>query len=248
MKTWQAFNDAVNDLLLVDGSRKGRGIERFRDRQIVNGVRDLQRYIPLLREHTGSVSFTGSDLEDHSEGKAEIGDFNYNNARITDIVIRRLPDEDKGEETSTYFRPKVYAELAKFSILDGGNSPRTGTYPGKIVFENGKFYSAPLLRDDETLTIYFTQEKIFKPIFECNGSERQEQTKLGDDEALAVYHYVKYHFQRDVNDDSSSAQNNFQIYQQLRRSIFANLREQVGFNNTASTETLGEEGFLLGDG
>jgi hypothetical protein len=248
MKTWQAFNDAVNDLLLVDGVRKGRGIERFRDRQIVNGVRDLQRYIPLLRENTGSVSYTSSDLEEHSEGQAEVGDFNFPDARIKDIVIRRLPDAEKNEETSSYYRPKVYNELAKFSLLDGGNSPRSSQNQGKMVFEDGKFYNAPLLEEDETLTIYFTQEKTYKPLFECTGSEREEQTKLGDDEALAVYHYVKYHFQRDVNDDASSAQNNFQIYQQLRRSIFANIREQVGFDTTASTKTLGEEGFLLGDG
>jgi hypothetical protein len=35
MKTWQEFNDTVNDLLLVDGLRRGRGIERFKDRMIV---------------------------------------------------------------------------------------------------------------------------------------------------------------------------------------------------------------------
>lgn len=248
MKTWQAFNDAVNDLLLVDGVRKGRGIERFRDRQIVNGVRDLQKYIPLLRENTGFVSYNSSDLEDHSEGQAEIGDFNYPNARIKDIVIRRLPDAEKNEETSSYYRPKVYNELVRFSLLDGGNSPRSAQNQGKMVFQDGKFYNAPLLEENETLTIYFTQEKIYKPLFECTVSEREAQTKLGDDEVLAVYHYVKYHFQRDINDDASSAQNNFQIYQQLRRSIFANLREQVDFNNTASTETLGADGFLLGDG
>jgi hypothetical protein len=46
MKTWQEFNDTVNDLLLVDGLRRGRGIERFKDRMIVAGVRDLQSYIP----------------------------------------------------------------------------------------------------------------------------------------------------------------------------------------------------------
>lgn len=246
MKTWQEFNDAVNDLLLVDGARKGKGVERFRDRQIVNGVRDLQRYIPLLRENTAYVSFTSSDLETHSEGKAEIGDFNFPDARITDIVVRRLPDEN--EETSSYFRPRVYSELAKLSIIDGGNSPRTASYPGKIVFESGKFYNAPLLRDNETLTINFNQERAYKPIFSCNDSEKEEKTKLGDDEALAVFHYVKYHYQRDINDDASSAQNNFQIYQQLRRSIFTNIREQVSFNNSASTQTLGQEGFLLGDG
>ena len=246
MKTWQEFNDAVNDLLLVDGVRKGRGVERFRDRQIVNGVRDLQRYVPLLRESSGLVSYTKADLEVHSEGKAEVGDFNFRDARINDIVVRRLPSEN--EETSTYFRPKVYSSFAKFSLLDGGNSPRTPQYPGKIVFESGKFFSAPLLRDDETLTVYFNQERVYKPLFLCTSEERQEKTKLGDDEVLAVYHYVKYHFQRDINDDASSAQNNFQIYQQLRRSIFANLREQVDFNNTAPTETLGADGFLLGDG
>ena len=47
MKTWAQFNEAVSDLLLVDGLRKGRGVERFRDRMILAGVRDLPMFLTI---------------------------------------------------------------------------------------------------------------------------------------------------------------------------------------------------------
>lgn len=249
MKTWKEFNDAVNELLLVDGARKGRGVERFRDRLIVNGVRDLQKYIPALRLSNLSQSYTSSDLTVHSEGQAEQGDFNFAGARFKDIIVRRMPTDDNGLDRSVYYKPKVYSSLARFSILDGGNSPRSATYPGKIFFEEGTFYSAPLLIPEETLTIYFTAEKAYKPYFETTRDEQYEVTKLGDDEALAVSHYVKYHIHRDMNDDQVGAKTNEQLYQRARRELYAHYRDIVdSTSTTTNTQTLTDEGFLIGDG
>ena len=82
MKTWQEFNETVNDFLLVDGLRKGRGVEKYRDRMIVAGVRDLQAYIPEFRTTPVETSFTKSDLEEHGEKQAHIGQFDVESARI----------------------------------------------------------------------------------------------------------------------------------------------------------------------
>jgi len=249
MKTWLEFNEAVSDLLLIDGVRKGRGIERFRDRQILNGVRDLQTFIPSLRDANLVQSYTETDLEDHSEGHAEVGDFDHANARFTDIVVRRIPTEENGLKASVYYKPKVYSSLARFQILDGGSVPRSASYPGKIFFEHGKFYSSPILREDETLSIYYTQERNYKPLYACNTAERVVETKLGDDEALAVSHYVKFHFHRDMNDDNVASNTNLQVYQKLRRELYFKYREVVDSSGSVSTiQPLTEEGFLLGDG
>ena len=91
MKTWQEFNDTVNDLLLVDGLRKGRGVEKFRDRMIVAGVRDLMAYIPELRTTPAEESFSKSELELHGEKQCMIGQFDVESARILDVIVRQLP-------------------------------------------------------------------------------------------------------------------------------------------------------------
>tara|TARA_B100000212_G_scaffold304685_1_gene252228 strand:+ start:187 stop:924 length:738 start_codon:yes stop_codon:yes gene_type:complete len=245
MKTWQQFNDAVNDLLLVDGVRKGRGIERFRDRHIVNGVRDLQRFISTLRTFDSSKTYGASDFTTHSEGKVQYASFDYELARILDIVIRRLPTEENNQETSVYYRPTVYPASYLIHLLDGGTSARTIGFPGKVVFDKGKLYTAPLLRDDETMSVEFNQEKNYKPLFEASAAEKSEVTKLGDDEVLAVFHYVKYHFDKDVNADSAASAGNLQIYQQLRRSIYANRRETVETSNPAPIDTTQ---YVIGNG
>ena len=245
MKTWQQFNDAVNDLLLVDGVRKGRGIERFRDRHIVNGVRDLQRFINTLRTVDSNVTYGSSDFTNHSEDKAQHASFDYEFARILDIVVRRLPTAENKQDTSIYFRPKVYPASYLIKLLDGGTALRTPGYPGKVVFDKGKIYTAPLLRNDETMSVEFNQEKNYKPLFEATSEEKSEVTKLGDDEVLAVFHYVKYHFEKDVNADTAASSGNLQIFQQLRRSIYANRRETVETSNPSPLDTTQ---YVIGNG
>lgn len=244
MKTWQEFNDTVNDFLLVDGLRKGRGVEKFRDRMIVAGVRDLQAYIPEFRTTPTETSFTKSDLEEHGEKQAHIGQFDVESARILDVVVRVLPT---GSETiSKYYRPNIYPAHKRHTFFDGGHSKRSANYPGKIAFDRGQFYTAPLLEDNETLSILYNQEYVFKPMFEATAEEKAYKTNFGDDAALAVHYFVKYHFMKDVNDDQGQAQTNLQNYQRERRKLAVNKPEVLSTNNPV--ESLGEGGFVIGDG
>lgn len=244
MKTWTEFNDTVIDLLLIDGLRKGRGVERFRDRMIVAGVRDLQTYIPELRTTPVEVSFSSSDLTEHSEKKCQIGDFDVEATRVLDVVVRALPDNADG--VSEYYRLNVYPAYKRHSIFDGGHTKRSKSYPGKICFDRGKFYTAPYLLENETIGVLTNQEYIYKPMFDATPAERSMVTPLGDDAALAVHYFVKYHFMKDVNDNIQGAQTNLQNYQRERRKIKVSKPELMSTLNPA--ETIGNSGFTIGNG
>lgn len=244
MKNWEQFNEIVNDLLLIDGLRKGRGVEKFRDRMIVAGVRDLQAYIPELRTTPVEASFTNTDLTTHGEKECSIGSFDLEASRILDVIVRVLPEAP--EVISKYYRLNIYPAHKRHSLFDGGATTRSGNYPGKIIFDRGQFYTAPNLLDNETLNILYNQEYTFKPMFECTPDQKSYKTNLGDDAALAVHYYVKYHFMKDVNDDEKQAQTNLQNYQRERRKIAVNKPEILSTNNP--TESLGSEGFVIGNG
>lgn len=243
MKTWQEFNDTVNDLLLVDGLRKGRGVEKFRDRMIVAGVRDLMAYIPELRTTPMEESFSKDELELHGEKQCMIGQFDVESARILDVIVRQLPEDDG--DVSKYYRLHIYPAYKRHTIFDGGHSKRSANYPGKITFDRGQFYTAPVLEDNETLSILYNQEYVYKPLFEATAEQKAYKTNLGDDAALAVHYFVKYHFMKDVNDDASQAQTNLQNYQRERRKIAVNKPEVLSTQNPVESLDQGG-GFLLG--
>lgn len=241
MKTWAQFNEAVSDLLLVDGLRKGRGVERFRDRMILAGVRDLQSYVPYYRSIPEEKAYTSSDLET-VENTYEIGTFDYLGARIHDVIVRVM-DED---EPDTYYRPTHYSASLRHSIFDGGHKQRSSGYTGKICFDRGKFYSAPLLKDNEVLKILYSVENNYKPLFESNAEERSAVTVLEDDAVMAVHYFVKYHFMKDVNDDAKGAQSNLSYYQKERRKLFSHKRDLAPISDPALTDQGGS--FIVGHG
>lgn len=286
MKTWQEFNDTVNDLLLVDGLRKGRGVEKFRDRMIVAGVRDLMAYIPELRTTPTEETFTKGDelpegysyvptpgysyaaemppnggvwaygpdgsrieiggrgkLELHGENQCMVGQFDVESARVLDVIVRQLPEDDG--DISKYYRLHIYPAYKRHTIFDGGHSKRSASYPGKISFDRGQFYTAPVLEDNEILSILYNQEYVYKPLFEATTEQKAYKTNLGDDAALAVHYFVKYHFMKDVNDDASQAQTNLQNYQRERRKIAVNKPEVLSTQNPVESLDQGG-GFLLG--
>ena len=243
MKTWQDFNETVNELLLVDGLRKGRGVERYRDRMIVAGARDLQRHVPQYRTLPETIAFESSDLDIHGEGKCNVGSFDYLGARILDCIVRQMP-EDGG--VSRYFRVRYYPAKARWAILDGGHSPRSNVYPGKICFDSGQFFTGPVLKDNETLNILFSQEYVYKPLFQCTQGDLDRKTPFGDDAALAVHYFVKYHFHKDVNDDQTQAKGNYENYQRERRSLAVNEGE---LTPTSDPELyFSSNGFVIGNG
>lgn len=244
MMTWAEFNQAVNELLIVDGVRRGVGVEKFRDRMILAGSRDLQRFIPGLRLTPAEVSFSPSDLTEHSEGKCDVGSLDYEGLRILDVKVRRLPQKMDG--VSTYYPIHVYPASKRTTIWDGGHVARSSEYPGKITFDRGKFYTAPTLKENELLQILYQQEINYKPLFSCTLAEKSQKTQFGDDEALAVHYYVKYHFMKDVSDDQNQAQTNFQNYQRERRSIYSNMGNLAPVSNPQSS--INQGGLVLGDG
>jgi hypothetical protein len=241
MMTWAEFNEAVVDLLLTDGIRRGRGVEKFRDRMIVAGVRDLQRNIPELRTTPALKVYAYGDLTTHSEGKSEVGDFDYESTRLLDIVVRRLPTDSNSQSASVYYRPKLLLTQDYYDIVDGGGRARTNSYPGRIAFNSGKFYSEPTLREDESLSILYNTEKNYKPINACTEAEKAEETRLNDDAALAVHHFVKYHFSKDIDDNQKLASSNFELFKNIRRSIFANRRELVATESPTIPEVGGAQ-------
>lgn len=234
MKTWQQFNDAVIDLLLTDGIRRGRGVERYRDRMIVAGVRDLQRNIPELRTTPTTKSWGQGELTEHSDGQCEVGDFDYEATRVLDLTVRRIPTASNAQTASVYYRPTILPGWRRFEILDGGGHSRTASYHGRVCFALGKMYSEPALREDESLSVLYNTERNYKPIFECTAEDKAEVTPLTDDAALAVHHYVKYNFAKDVDDNQKMATTNFELFKTVRRSIFANRKE---FSATSSPTT-----------
>ena len=234
MKTWGEFNAAVIDLLLVDGTRRGRGVERFRDRMIVAGVRDLQRNIPDLRSTPAEESFSYGELTENAEKTCEIGDFDYESVRVYGVSVRKLPTEANGQDASVYFYPNILAGHLYRQILDGGGRTRTQAYPGRVCFNQGKFYSEPALMEGEILSILYTAEKYYKPAFDCSAAELAESTPFTDDEVLAVHHYVKYHFAKDVDDNQKLAASNYDLFRDARKSIYANRKEWAATANPTS--------------
>jgi hypothetical protein len=243
MKTWQQFNDTVNDMLLIDGLRRGRGVERFKDRMIVAGVKDLQSYIIPFMSTPTELVLGQDDFTIHSEGNCYIGSFDLEASRILDVVVRVLPSDSN--QVSKFYRLNIYPAHKRYSIISGSHTKRTIDYPGKICFDRGTIYMAPGLEDNETLSILYNQEIQYKPIFECTSAERTQSTPFGDDAALAVHYFVKYHFHKDVNDDQSQAQENFQNYQRERRSLHWKNREYVSSANP--TAQLTQSGFVVGN-
>jgi len=243
MKTWQEFNDTVNDMLLIDGLRRGRGVERFKDRMIVAGVKDLQGFIMGYMSTPTELVLDQNEFTLHSEGNCYVGSFNLEASRILDVVVRVMPSNDG--ETSTFYRLNIYPAYKRYSIISGTHSSRSAVYPGKICFDRGTIYIAPGLGDSETLSILYNQEVQYKPIFECSSEEKNQSTPFSDDAALAVHYFVKYHFHKDVNDDQSQAQENYQNYQRERRSLHWKMRDYVSTNNPVAQLTA--EGFIVGN-
>jgi len=244
MKTWQEFNDSVNDMLLIDGLRRGRGVERFKDRMIVAGTKDLQGFIPAYMATPTERVFSESEFELHSEGNSSTTEFDVDFARVLDFRIRVLPTEDN--PSSVFYKPNLYAGYDRHVLTSGNHSRRTPAYPGKIAFDRGLIYLAPPIQEGEVLSILYNYEVQYKPLFECSADEKAQKTPFGDDAALAVHYFVKYHFHKDVNDDQKQAQDNYKSYTQERRKLHWKMKEFISNTDNATTPALPEDGFIIG--
>ncbi len=241
MKSWEEVNEAVNDLLLVDGLRKGRGVERFRDRMILAGARDLQSYVPYYRSIPEEKSYTNSDME-NIEDTYEQATFDFLGARVLDVIVRVMEDNAPDD----YYRPSIISASLRHSIFDGGHKPRSVGYTGRVCFDRGKIYSAPILKDNEVLKVLYSLEENYKPLFKSSAEEKSAITRFDDDAVLAIHYYVKYHFMKDVNDDENSAQQNLSYYTKERRKLFHNKKELAPVSDPQLTSQGGS--FVIGHG
>jgi hypothetical protein len=246
---WQQFNDKVRVFLLVDSERKGRGVQEKIDSLIANAVRDLSTYVKELRDHQFS-HYAGSTLvepdpidlnavnaEDLNVHK---GVFAVPNARIKQIIIRRIPTNDNGQDISQYFYPQKIPWEQRFNLIDSGNLEKSKGLPGRIAFGDGKFWIAPKVRDDEALYLYHSGELSYTPIYKASDDEKNRPVILDEMEAKAVSDYVKAELSKDVENDLSMYQAYMQMYQKERSQIYINRKQyETPSDPSALTSMLG---------
>ena len=255
--TWQEFNEAVRTFLLVDSERKGRGVQEYIDRMIVASVIDLQRYVPALRENqfkhfspsnlvepnpTELTAVNSENLDVHQ------GEFASGRTRIKQVVVRRIATADNGQDQSRYFSPATLPWEDRFALIDGGIVERTPNIPGRITFGPTVFWTAPKLRNDEALYIYYSGESHYKPIYKITSdTEKQTPVVFDDMVAKASSDYVKAHLAREVDNDLNQYQSYAQMYAKARAQVFLNEKEyQSSSVEQAISSGVGAGGFIIG--
>ena len=251
---WQEFNDTVRTFLLVDSERKGKGVQNYIDRMIVASVIDLQRYIPSFRSSNikhysnssliepNPESLTGVNAEDIN---AHQGNFNLSKTRIKQVLVRRIPTDDNLQDVSQYYYIKVIPWSRRFELIDGANAERTQNIPGRIAFGDTTFISAPKLREDEALYVYYEGEKHYVPVFKCTEDELLDPVVFDDLVAKASADFVKAHLAREVDNDLNQYTSYFQLYVKDRSQIFINEKEYAS-SSAEQVMGTGVGGFVIG--
>lgn len=236
MMTWKEFNEKVRVFLLVDSERKGRGVQEKIDSLIANAVRDLSTYVKELRDHQ-FLHYAGSNLVEpdpidlssvNSEDlNVHKGIFSVPNARIKQIIVRRIPTADNNQNISHYFYPNRIPWEQRFKLIDSDNNEKTSGMPGRIAFGEGKFWIAPKVREDEALYLYYSGELSYTPIYKALDDERNRPVILDEMEAKAVSDYVKAELAKDVENDLQMYNAYMQMYQKERAQIYINRKQYV---------------------
>jgi hypothetical protein len=251
---WSEFNEAVRTFLLVDSERKGKGVQNYIDRMIVASVIDLQRYIPSFRSSNIKHYSTSNLVEPNPETlsgvnsediNAHQGEFDQSKTRIKEVLVRRIPTENNQQDISQYFYLSVIPWSRRFEMIDGANSERTQNIPGRIAFGDTSFITAPKLRNDEALYLYYEGEKHYTPIFKADENELQDPVVFDDLVAKASADFVKAHLSREVDNDLAQYQSYFQLYVKGRSQIFINEKE---YASSSARQVLGSGvgGFVIG--
>ena len=229
----------------------------IRDSLIVASVVDLQRYVPAIRlnqyrffSDSSLVEPNPEDLDDVNNEGVDVhkGEFNMSNIRVKQVVVRRVATDDNGQAISKYYYPNSIPWESRFTLIDGGIVERTSTIPGRITFGENKFWTAPKLRDDEALYIYFEGEFRPTPIYRASDDEKNAPVIFDEMEAKASAGYVKAHLARDVDNDLSQYQAYMQMYQKERAQIFINRKEYQtsSIEQIANSTGVGGGGFVIG--
>ena len=245
---WQEFNDITRVYLIVDSERKGRGVQEYIDQMIAASVIDMQRYIPALRENQ-FATFSSSDLSEvnSEELNVEEGEFNGAKVRVKQVIVRRIPTADNNQETSTYYYPSIIPWANRFELIDGGIIDRTNGRPGRVAFGPDEFWSAPKLRDDEVLYIYYEGETHYTPIYRATQTEKDTPVVFDDMVAKASSDYVKAHLAKKVDNDLQQFQAYMQMYSKGRAQVYLNEKEyRTSSVNQLLNTGVGSGGFVIG--
>lgn len=253
---WQEFNDITRVYLIVDSERKGRGVQNYVDQMISASVIDLQRYVPALRENQLKFYSSSNLVEPNPEGLSSInseeinveeGEFDTAKTRVKQVLVRRVPTDDNNQETSKYYKPSVIPWESRFELIDGGVADRTTGRPGRVTFGPDKFWSAPKLREDEALYIYFEGEVHFTPIYRATQAEKDAPVVFDDMVAKASSDYVKAHLAKKVDNDLSQFQAYMQMYSKGRAQVYLNEREyKTSSVSQSASNGVGSGGFVVG--
>jgi hypothetical protein len=236
---------------LVDRERKGRGVQEYIDRMILSSVIDLQRYVPQLRQNqytlhspetlveplvsqlseagipNSTASLQNEDVDVHQ------GSFNFGKARIKQVVIRRVATTDNNQKRSRYFYPKQMPWQGRYDLIDGGIVEREDGRPGRVSFGPNAFWTAPKLRNDEGIYIYYEGESHYTPIFKATDDEKATPVVFDEMVAKASSSFVKAHLAREVDNDLAQYESYYKMYQKDRAQVFINEKEYT--NNTPSS-------------
>ena len=254
--TWGEFNEIVSTYLLVDSERKGRGVQDYIDRMIVASVIDMQRYVPGLRanqyKYFSPSNLVEPDPNDLSTVNSEDlnvhqGAFATAKTRIKQVVVRRIPTADNGQDTSKYYYPASIPWESRFVLIDGGIVEITTTIPGRITFGPDKFWTAPKLTDEEAMYIYFEGENHYVPIFKATTEEKAVPVVFDDMVAKASADYVKSHLAREVDNDLTQYESYFSMYTKARAQVFLNEKEYKSSSvEQIISSGVGGGGFIIG--
>lgn len=253
--TWEEFNEIVRTYLLVDGDRKGRGVQNYIDRMIVAAVIDMQRYIPSLRANqfkfyspSNLVEPSPNDLSAVNSENVDVhqGTFTTGKTRIKQVVIRRIPTEDNGQSTSRYFYPSTIPWETRFVLIDGGIAERTTNVPGRISFGPDKFWLAPKLINEEAMYIYYEGENHYTPTFKATAEDKATPVVFDDMVAKATADYVKAHLAREVDNDLTQYQSYLSMYTKARAQVFLNEKEYKSSSvEQVISSGIGGGGFII---
>ena len=253
--TWEEFNQITRTYLLVDSDRKGRGVQNYIDRMIVASVIDLQRYVPSLRANqykfyspSNLVEPDPNDLNAvNSENlNVHMGVFSTAKTRIKQVVVRRIPTDSNNQNLSGYYYPKTIPWDSRFTLIDGGNMQRTHGIPGRITFGGDRFWTAPMLTNEEAMYLYYEGESHYQPIFKATTEEKASPVVFDDMVAKASADYVKAHLAREVDNDLKQYQSYFAMYSKDRAQVFLNEKEyQSSSVEQVISSGVGGGGFII---
>jgi hypothetical protein len=253
---WQEFNDTTRVYLIVDSERKGRGVQNYIDQMISASVIDMQRYVPALRDNQLKYYSSSNLVEPNSEGLSSVnsegldveeGIFNTAKTRVKQVIVRRIPTEDNNQEASRYFYPSIIPWESRFQLIDGGVTERTSGRPGRVAFGPDRFWSAPKLRGDEALYVYYEGETHYTPIFRATQAEKDTPVMFDDMVAKSSADYVKAHLAKKVDNDLNQFKTYMQMYQKGRAEVYLNEKDYKSSSvNQLLNSGVGSGGFIVG--